>query len=1218
MSNTTATERPPVARRFGDRLDQPSPAFLQFTVVFILLCGLAYLGVVLIVAPTQTPRVWSVSALIALATVAWAFLRAGKTQATVVMLSAGVWSYVTLTSFFFGGVDGTAIIVYVPIILLVGWLVGARASVLVAALTVATTLSLVVVEMAGALPTPPPTPPLVRWVAQSGVFVLSAVLLLAAVRSYRRRLEEVHELSAALEGVLAATADGILAVDRDGRVIQANRRFAELWRIPPDILARGDDRALLDFVAGQLRDPAAFRATVEALYHSDTEDTDTVEFTDGRVFERVTAPLVLKGANVGRVWSFRDITQRTRAARALAESRQLLQTVVDTAPVRVFWKDRDLRYLGCNPAFARDAGVDDPAEIVGKTDFELGWAEHAEAYRADDRSVIADGQPKLSYEEQQTTPDGRQIWLRTSKVPLRGHDQETLGVLGVYEDVTERKRVEQRLAMAIDVTGVVLWEADFASGALAFDRAMLPVLGLSADEPPRDLQRWIARIHPDDRDAFGAAFEAALRPGDPVFDFEYRMIDGHGGVEWVHTRGRVAQRTAAGVPVLAVGTSTNVSAQRRAQESLQQSEERSRTLASMLRRMCDNVPDMIWAKDLDGRYLFANRAMSEHLLGARDTEEPVGRTDLFFAQRERATRPDDPTWHTFGDECRDTDLVTLEQGTTCVFEESGTVKGEHRVLDVHKSPFFDELGRVVGTVGSARDVTSRQAADRALRESEQRLATVFKACPIGIIITRMSDGTVLDLNEAALGLLADPRERIVGATVFDLGIYDDRAAREAVIRELEAAGAVDQHPVRFRNRAGDVRDVELAVRAIELQGERCLVTMMVDVTDRKRLEEAHLQAQKLASLGTLAGGIAHDFNNILLAIRGNTELVADELRPQQAAAESLDEIRRATMRASDLVRRIMAFGRPKEARHEVVDLGVVVTEVLKLLRSTLPASVSLVTEFGAGSAYVLADAGQVHEAIVNLTTNAAQAIGSRPGRITYRLDSVVLDDNAVRGLPGLAAGRHARLVVGDDGCGIGADVIDRIFDAFYTTKAVGEGTGLGLSMVHGIMRSHNGAVTVRSAPGQGSTFTLYFPAVAPPVPSPSPTPPSPSRPVASGRVLFIDDEGGLVSLATRALERQGYAVRGFTDARAALAEFQVNREAYDVVVTDLAMPHLSGLDVARQVFALRPGMPVLLTTGYMRPDDEAGARAVGIRTLVMKPYGVDELGEVLARMLDGA
>jgi signal transduction histidine kinase len=252
--------------------------------------------------------------------------------------------------------------------------------------------------------------------------------------------------------------------------------------------------------------------------------------------------------------------------------------------------------------------------------------------------------------------------------------------------------------------------------------------------------------------------------------------------------------------------------------------------------------------------------------------------------------------------------------------------------------------------------------------------------------------------------------------------------------------------------------------------------MIVDVTERKRLKEVHLQAQKLESLGTLAGGIAHDFNNILAAIRGNADLAAEDVGPDHIAAESLEEIRKASARASELVRRIMAFGRPREVRQEVVDLGAVVGEVLKLLRSTLPAGISLRKNFADATPHVLADAGQIHETIVNLTTNAAYAIGPRAGSIEYRLEPVQVGSKLARSIPGMHDGRYARLTVSDSGCGMNAATLERIFDAFYTTKPVGQGTGLGLSMVHGTMRSHGGAVTVKSTPGKGSSFALYFPA----------------------------------------------------------------------------------------------------------------------------------------------
>ncbi|MBL8490895.1 MAG: PAS domain S-box protein, partial [Rhodocyclaceae bacterium] len=482
-------------------------------------------------------------------------------------------------------------------------------------------------------------------------------------------------------------------------------------------------------------------------------------------------------------WS--DITENKRSESAVAESRNLLQTVIDTAPVRVFWKDRDLRYLGCNPAFATDAGKASPHEVIGRDDHEMAWSEQADLYRADDRAVMESGVAKLFYEEPQTTPGGQHIWLRTSKVPLRGEGGAVIGVLGIYEDITERKRAERNLTMAVEVTAVVFWELDFANHRLMFDRTRLPVLGLEPEPVLETLQGWLEKVHPDDRENFQRRFEFAMRPGDPPFDFEYRMVGVAGRQQWIHTRGRVVQRGAAGQPELAVGTSTNITARKQIEEAVRASEEHSRNLAAMLRLMCDNVPDMIWAKDLDKRYLFANKAFCAQLLNAVDTDEPLGKTDMFFARRERDSHRNDPNWHTFGELCQDSDAVTLERGVPSVFEEFGNVKGRLVYLDVHKAPFLNEKGEVIGTVGSARDITERKLIEAELARHRQHLEGLVQERTEALLATEARashilqsaadglygvdvDGRITFVNPAACQMLGYTAEQMVGRSAHEL------------------------------------------------------------------------------------------------------------------------------------------------------------------------------------------------------------------------------------------------------------------------------------------------------------------------------------------------------------------------------------------------------------------------------------------------------------------
>lgn len=281
-------------------------------------------------------------------------------------------------------------------------------------------------------------------VAPPSLMLLSHLLQEIAVQQHAVLSASVSRAEERLKVALESTDEGMLMVGSDGRVLATNARFLELWRVPQELADLRQDAPLLAHVLDQLVDPEHFLAQVRRLYNSNEEARDTLQFKDGRVFARYTRALSI-GSEQGRIWCFKDITEQSKSEAALIASHQLLQTIIDTAPVRIFWKDRDLRYLGCNPLFARDAGLNTAAELIGKDDYQMTWAEQADLYRADDRAVMESGVAKLAYEEPQTTPDGREIWLSTSKIPLRGADNQVIGILGVYEDISERKQLADAL-----------------------------------------------------------------------------------------------------------------------------------------------------------------------------------------------------------------------------------------------------------------------------------------------------------------------------------------------------------------------------------------------------------------------------------------------------------------------------------------------------------------------------------------------------------------------------------------------------------------------------------------------------------------------------------------------------------------------------------------------------------------------------------------------------
>ncbi len=382
--------------------------------------------------------------------------------------------------------------------------------------------------------------------------------------------------------------------------------------------------------------------------------------------------------------------------------------------------------------------------------------------------------------------------------------------------------------------------------------------------------------------------------------------------------------------------------------------------------------------------------------------------------------------------------------------------------------------------------------------------------------------------------------------------------------------------------------------------------------ERAKLEEKLRQAQKMEAIGTLAGGIAHDFNNILAGIIGFADLGIQEVSDPLASDQHFREILKAGQRARDLVRQILAFSRHREQDRKPLHLDETVHEALRMLRATLPSSVQIATTFEAETPSVLADSSQVHQIVTNLVTNAWHAIGSESGTITVQLAVFQVDEDFARTHPDLRPGRYVRLSISDSGHGIPTETLDRIFEPFFTTKPPGEGTGLGLSVVHGLMKSFDGAITVYSEPGTGTTFHLYFPALE----FGGTTAQAEERVECRGhgeRILFVDDEPVLAMLGERFLTRLGYTPVIQTDSRAALAHFQ--DQPFDVVVTDLTMPHLGGIEFARRVWELRPGTRIILTTGYSATLDSQRARDLGFRDLLLKPYTVHGLGDTLQRAL---
>jgi PAS domain S-box-containing protein len=633
-----------------------------------------------------------------------------------------------------------------------------------------------------------------------------------------------------------------------------------------------------------------------------------------------------------------------------------------------------------------------------------------------------------------------------------------------------------------------------------------------------------------------------------------------------------------------------------ADQALQQSEARYRL-------MVDTAYEGVWLIDAEGRTTFANRRMGEML--GYTPEEMLGRSMFDFmdeAARTEATA----------------NFARRKTGVSEQHEFRFTRKdGSDLWTIVAASPTLDATGQMTSALGMVTDITKRKAAEAALLRSEAEFRTIFESAAMGVALVG-SDGAVQKCNPALAELLGYPAAELVGKNIPQLTHPDDLDL--GFFQEL-VAGTRDtyRYEKRYLRKDGQIVWVRVTASAVRENDGRFhfAIGIIEDVTqrhraedERARLENQLRQSQKMQSLGTLAGGIAHDFNNILTAIGGNAQLAIADLPPGHPALLSLTEIEKAYERATDLVRQILTFSRPQESKRKIVKLETVVEEALRLLRASLPATITIRTDFASDTPDVAADATQIHQVIMNLGANAAHAIGGQSGALALRLGLFRIGAESPPGSPDLPAGSYARLTITDSGCGMDAATIDRIFEPFFTTKTQGQGTGLGLSVVHGIIKSHGGAITVHSQHGQGTTFHLFFPAARAADIEPAPIPST--APCGHGeRVLYLDDEERLVFLAQRGLEKAGYSFTGFTNPLEAMKAFRAQPTGFDIVVTDLTMPGMNGLDFAAEVMHLRPGMPVLLTTGFLRPQDTDRARRLGLDEYIAKPATTDTLCRAL-------
>jgi two-component system, cell cycle sensor histidine kinase and response regulator CckA len=635
------------------------------------------------------------------------------------------------------------------------------------------------------------------------------------------------------------------------------------------------------------------------------------------------------------------------------------------------------------------------------------------------------------------------------------------------------------------------------------------------------------------------------------------------------------------------------------------------------------IPDLMFEVGLDGKY-HDFHSMSDSLLVA-PAPSLLGKTIVDVMPAEQAGIV----------------LEAIQQA-----HETGASHGRQIRLEVPDGVRWFELSIARKSVepGSeprfivlSRDVTDRKLAQEALASKTALLRDTFDNMSEGISIMDGNLG-LAGWNRRFAELLELPESLLNDRTTFadiirfnaQRGEYGPGDPEEQVRERVALASKTQTHHFERVRPNGCV----IEVRGLPLPGGG-FVTTYTDITARKHAEAAReslegqlRESQKMQAIGTLAGGIAHDFNNIIAAILGNTQLARQDAIGNSLALESLGEIHKSATRARSLVQQILSFSRRQPTTRKPISLAPVIEDAVRLLRATLPGRVVVDLRIDTETPLVLADDTQIQQVAINLVNNATQAMRDAPGRIEIRVDTVLIDAAFVQAHPGLRGlhaahpGRAVRLSVADNGPGMDAGTMGRIFEPFFTTKPIDEGTGLGLSVVHGIVQTHEGAITVESQPGKGATFAVYLPTVLSKVVEAPAEPVEPvsvgqldEAEVSSGRhILYLDDDASLVSLVTRLLGRQGYRVSGFIDQQEALAAIRKNPNAFDLVVTDYNMPGMSGLDVAREIRALRADLPVAVASGFVDEALQVQAGGAGVRELIFKASAAEEFCAAFVRL----
>ena len=964
-------------------------------------------------------------------------------------------------------------------------------------------------------------------------------------------------------------------------------------------------------------DTASAQASLERIQSGQSSDDRLfriIRANDGAVRLIQSRAIARRDANgklLGCTGAERDVTAEHEASQRLRELNDRLQLALDSSGFgvwetdlesgRMSWDDNMLRIYGCS----RD-------QFTGQRS---DWTKllHPEDYQDAAENTLPrapDGEAHTNY-FRIIRPDGVIRHIESHTLRKRNADGRVIRLFGLNRDITADREANQRLLelnerlqLALRSSQFGVWESDLLTGKMDWDDRMLEIYGLTRATFNGRRDTWADCLHPDDRAAALLRSSRAISGDDASYDTEFRIVRPDGSVRHIEAHGQL-QRDAQGRPLRLVGLNRDISLERKTEAALHLVEERWQLAL-------ESNNDGVWDWDLvAGNFYYDTRysAMLGYALG----ELPAN-----YAAHSRLIHPDDRADFDAQNDAHLEGRLPFFQHEHRMLAKSGAWVW---VLDRAKVVSRGPDGRPLRMVGTHTDITARKQLENRLRQAEELSTQVGQLAQIGgwelelatgdftftegaRRIHELPEGQQPDLEQARKFFPPEARE-ILRAAMYSRTLEDPSFDYELPFVTARGRSLWVRVIGRAEFRDGRSVAVHGAVQDITARHE--------SENARRELEGQLFQAQKMETLGTLAGGIAHDFNNLLTGIIGYHELATDTIPEDHPARACLNEARGASMRARDLVEQILTFSRQSAGEeHEAVDLTLVLKEASRFLRATLAANILIEADIPENAGRVLANTTQIYQVLLNLGSNAAHAMRPNGGTLRIKLHPVDLGPERAASLSGAAPGSYLRLTVSDTGHGMDEATLRRIFDPFFTTKNTREGTGLGLAVVHGIVRAHRGAIDVESTLGVGTTFHIFLP-IAEQAPLPN-AGDQVSTPVGRGQnICVVDDEELVGRFIKIALEGIGYNVRAYPSAEACIEDLKNSATPCDLLLTDQTMPGLQGTELAAALQSQRPELPVIIMSGYFSKVPTQSLGELRYAQLLAKPFTTDELAQVLDR-----